>query len=170
MCVLGLGAIMGAGAGAGAAGAASALTNIGTAVAIGGNLVAGIQGMRAGKAQAAALTEQAAAERRNGAVQAERERRQFMSQIADQRAQLAARGVQLDSVTAIALGQSAASEMSFQTQATRSAADARATELSAAARAARAGGQSAMLRGTFGAASSFLTAAPEIWPSLKGVR
>ena len=173
MCILGLGALMGlGGAGAttatGAAAAANSLSTLGTIVSVGGSLLSGIQGAQAASAQAKALDQQARTEAQLAATQEQRERKQFLSAIAQQRAELAARGVQLDSVTAVALGQTAAQEMSFQGQATRSGGAARVAEISASARAARAGRTGSMLKGIFSAADSVLIAAPDIWPGLKG--
>lgn len=173
MCVLGLAAGLGlGGAGAaaatGAAAAANTVSTLGTLVSVGGSLLAGLQGAQAASAQAAALDQQAQTEAQLTAIQDQRERKEFMSAIARQRAELAARGVQLDSVTAVALGRTAAQEMSFQSQATRSGGAARKTELSAAARAARAGRTGSVLRGIFSAADTVFTRAPDIWPGLKG--
>ena len=170
MCGLAaLGALGGAAStAAGATAFANTINTIGTVLSIGGSLLGGIQEARAYRAEESALQQQAQTEAQINATQDQRERRQFMSAIAQQRAELAARGVQLDSVTALALGQSAAQEMAFQSQATRQAGAARQTELSAAARAARAKRTGSILRGVFSAADTALTAAPDIWPGLKG--
>lgn len=161
-----LGALGGLGGGVTAAGA-STLSTLGTIVSIGGSLISGVQGMQAGKAQAAAIEEQRLTEARLTAVQDQRTRSKFASQIAQQRAELAARGVQLDSPTAVALGQTAAQEMSFESQAVRSGGRARDTELSAAARMARMKGNSAMLKGVFSAADTVLSSAVERWKALQ---
>ncbi len=173
MCIPALGALMGlGGAGAatatGAAAAANTLTTLGTIVSVGGSLMAGMQGAQAAKAQASAYEQQARTEAQLAATKEQRERKEFMAAIGQQRAELAARGVQLDSVTAVALGETAAQEMSFQSQSTRHAGASRVAELSAAAKASRASRTGSMLRGIFGAADSVLTAAPSIWPGLKG--
>ncbi|MFD2854024.1 hypothetical protein ACFSZS_03370 [Seohaeicola zhoushanensis] len=86
--------------------------------------------------------------------------------MAQQRADLVSRGVELDSPTAIFLGQNAASEMVYEAQTIRQGGQATAAELTASQRALRAQGQGALLKGGFGAAGQFLTAAPEIWPEL----
>lgn len=165
---LGIGGATAAGAAAGAAGAAGTLSTIGTVLSIGGSLYQGIQGANAAKANAAAIEQQRATEAALTATKDQRERREFMSAIARQRAELAARGVQLDSVTAVTLGQTAAQEMAFQSQATRAGGIARDSELAAEQRAARAQRTSSLLKGVFSAADSFLTRAPDIWPGLKG--
>ena len=156
----------GAATATGAVAAASTLQTIGTLVSIGGALVQGAAGMRAANQQVAAIAEQKRTEAQLTAVQDQRQRAKFASAIATQRAELAARGVQLDSVTAIALGQTAAQEMSFESQATRSGGAARQRELTAEQRMAKAQGLSSMLKGTFSAASSLLTAAPDLRPGL----
>lgn len=151
----------------GGAAAAGALSTLGTVVSIGGSLLSGIQGMQAAKAQSQAIAEQRATERQLNAVQDQRARSKFATQIAQQRAELAARGVQLDSPTAMALGQTAAQEMSFESQAIRSGGRARDAELSAAQRAARAQGASSLLRGVVSAAGTLMTAPPETWDAFR---
>lgn len=148
---------------AGGAAAAGGL-GIGTALAAGGSLLQGVMGLQAANAQKRALQQQADTEAQLTAVKDQRTRAQFMRAIATQRAELAARNVTLDSPTAIALGQVAAQEMSFESQAIRAEGTARQTELSAARRAAGWQGVSSVLRGTFSAADSLLQAAPDLWP------
>ena len=170
MCVPGLIGALGAGGAATAAGAtaaASTLSAVGTLVSIGGSLISGIQGMQAGRAQAAAIESQRQTEARLTAAQDQRTRSKFASKIAEQRAELAARGVQLDSPTAVALGETAARELSFESQSIRSGGQARDIELSAEARLARSRGASAMMKGVFSAANSFLSAPPDTWSAFK---
>lgn len=161
---------LGGGAAATAAGATAAagtlgtLQTIGTLIGAGGSLLQGIQGRRAAAEQIAAIEEQKATERALTATRDQRESAKFMSALRQQTAQLAARGVTLDSVTAVALGQTAAQEMSFQSQAIRAEGGATQRELTAAQRNARLTGASAMLRGVVGAAGSVLEAAPDLWP------
>ncbi|AZB54431.1 hypothetical protein EBL89_03505 [Cereibacter sphaeroides] len=139
---------------------------IAAVASIGGSLMSGIQGMQAANAQADAISAQMETEQQLNAVQDQRERKEMMSQIATQRAELAARGVSLDSVTAVALGRSAAQEMSFQSQATRSGGSARQLELSAERAAVKARGVGSLLSGVSSAAGGFLIAAPEVWPGM----
>lgn len=169
MCILGVGALLGLGgataAGAtAAAGIAGTLQTLGTIAAIGGTLYSGISQYQAGKEQAYAIEAQAKTEAQLTATQDARQRAKMSSAIRQQGAELAARGVQLDSPTAVALGQTAAQEMSFDSQAIRAGGVARQTELSADARIARSRGMSGLLKGAIGAAGQFLTAAPDIWP------
>lgn len=152
-----------AGAAAGAA-TAGAFGGLGTLISVGGALIQGVSGMQAGRAQAAALEQQAQDQARLTAQEDQRKRREYLTAIATQRAELAARGVSLDSPTAIALGQSAAREMSFDSQAIRSGGVARQQELSAEARMARAQGMTSLLQGTFSAAGSVLRGNPDLWP------
>lgn len=150
----------------GAAATAATIGTLGTIASVGGALIQGVAGLRAGNREAAALAAQKETEARLTAAADNRQRSMFATQIAQQRAELAARGVTLDSSTAIALGQTAASEMSFQSQATRSDGAAKQIELSAAARYAKAQGISSLLRGTFSAAGSLFDDAPKLWPGL----
>lgn len=162
MCVLGLGAL----AGAAGAGAAGTLQTLATVASIAGTLYSGISGAQMAKQQAAAYEAQAVTEQQLTATQDQRERAKFAGQIAQQRAEVMGRGIDLASPTAVYLGQTAAQEMSFQSQAIRSAGAARQAELSTQAQLSRANASAAMFKGVVGAAGQFLTAAPEIWPNL----
>lgn len=159
-----------AGAVAGASTIGSTLATLGTVVSIGGALVQGISGMQAANANAAAIEQQRKTEIQLSATEDQRRRAQMGSQISQQRAELAARGITLDSVTAVMLGQTAAKEMSFESQAVRSGAQARDQELSSQSRAYRAEGAQAMLKGGVSAVGGFLTAAPDIWPGFMDKR
>jgi len=163
----GAGVATAAGATAAAATTASALSTLGTIVSIGGALVQGIGGMNAAKQQAAAIVDQRNTEAQLTITEDMRSRQKFMAQIQQQRAELAARGVQLDSVTAVSLGQTAAKEMSFGSQAIRAQGAARDRELSAAQKKAKAEGASSLLKGVFSAAGGLLTAAPDLWPGFE---
>lgn len=155
---------------AAASGIGSTLQMLGTAAAVGGSLVQGIAGARAASQQAAMISEQMGIEKKLNATEDNRRRAQFRAQIAQQRAELGARGVQLDSPTAVLLGQVAAQEMSFESQAVRQSGAARQSELTAQRRAVLADGANSMLRGVFSAAGSLVTGAQEIWPGLSGNR
>lgn len=164
---MGGGAAAGAGAaaaGAGAAAGASAFSGIGTALAVGGSLVQGVMGLQSARAQEAAIKQQAATEKELTARQDQRTRAKYLQAVGEQRAQLAASGVDLSSPTSLALGAAAAQEMSFDSQSIRAGGEARQIELAGEARAARWQGVSSFLRGTVSAADSFLSAAPDLWP------
>lgn len=162
MCVLGLGAL----AGTAATGAASTLQTLATVASIAGTLYSGVSGYQAGKQQAAAYEAQAATEAQLTATQDRRQREKMTSAIRQQSAELLARGIDLSSPTAVFLGQTAAQEMSFDSQAIRSAGSARQAELSTQAKLARAEASASLIRGTVGAASTFLTSGPDVWPGL----
>lgn len=149
-----------AGTGATAAGA----TALATTVSVGGALLQGVQGLVTSRANVAAIEQQKQTEAQLNAVEDRRTRKKFNTAIAQQRAELAARGVTLDSVTAVSLGQTAAQELSFESQRIRSEGVARQTELSNEQRQMRANGLSSILKGTFKAADTLLTAAPDLWP------
>lgn len=151
---------------AAATSAAGTLATIGTAVSVGGSLLSGIQNYQAGKAQQEAIVAQQRTEAELSAVKDNRTRMQFQAQVRQQMAELAARGVQMDSPTAVLLGRTAAQEMAFESQAIRSAGGARNQELSAAAQIAGGRARAGLLDGTFKAAGSLLTAAPKLWPEL----
>lgn len=175
MCIMGLGALLGlggAGAAATAAGATAAATTAGalqtlaTIATIGGTLYSGITAYQTGKEQAAAYEAQAKTEAQLNATQDQRERTKMRGVIAQQRAEVLGRGIDLSSPTAIYLGQTAAQEMSFDSQAIRSGGMARQQELSTQARIARANASAGLIKGAVGAAGDFLTMGPEVWPGL----
>ncbi|MGR3521940.1 MAG: hypothetical protein ACU0FT_04220 [Paracoccus sp. (in: a-proteobacteria)] len=155
-----------AGAAAGAATAGTGLSILGTGLAVGGSLLQGYQNRQASRAQARMLEQQARDERSLAAVKEQRTRAQFRTAMRQQMAELSARGISINSPTAVLLGQTAAQEMSFDSQAIRSGGAARYGELSSSAIIARNRGTSAMLKGGFDAAGSFLTSAPGLWPEL----
>lgn len=147
-----------------AAGAGAGLASIGTTLATVGSLFSAVNGLQAGRAQAAAYEQQAQDQQRLTAMEDQRRRREYMTAMAQQRAELAARGVTLDSPTAIALGQTAAAEMSFDSQSIRAGGGARVQELRGASAMARAQGFGDFLKGTASAAGSLLSAPREVWP------
>ena len=161
MCILEI-----AGAAGAAAAGGSTLSTIATMASVAGTLAQGIAGYQAGNAQAAMIERQAEISAELNAVKAERVSQQMTSQMRLQAAELVARGVQLDSPTAIALGMNAGRELSFATQSVRATGQAEQIELSNQALAARAHGMNSLLRGGSSAAAEFLTGAPEIWPGL----
>ncbi len=175
MCVLGLGALVGlggAGAAATAAGATAAATTAGalqtlaTIATIGGTLYSGVTAYQTGKAQAAAYEAQAKTEAQLTATQDQRERTKMAAVIAQQRAEIQGKGIDLSSPTAIYLGQTAAQELSFDSQAIRSVGAARRQELTTQAALARSNASAGLMKGVIGAAGDFLTMGPEVWPGL----
>lgn len=173
MCVPAIAGLFAGAAGAGTAAAAtgataaaSTLQTIGTIAAVGGSLFQGISGFQAARAQEDAIEETRRVDGILTSVQDQRVREQFRQQISQQSAEIASRGLDLSSPTAVFLGRTAATEMAFASQSVRQDGAARQTELTSSARLARAQGTQSLLRGGFGAAGKFLTAAPQIWPEL----
>lgn len=171
MCVLGLGVLAGlGGAGAAATAGVGALQTLATIASIGGTLFSGISAYQTGKQQAAAYEAQAKTEAQLTATQDHRERAKMAGAIAQQRAEVLGRGMDLSSPTAIYLGQTAAQEMSFDSQAIRSGGMARQQELSSQAKIARSNASAGLVKGVIGAAGDFLTMGPDTWPGLFGGR
>jgi hypothetical protein len=155
-----------AGATAGAATIGSTLAGLGAITSLGASIYSGITGRQTARANAKAVRDRAATEAALTATQDQRETEAFRSQIRQQTAELAARGVSLDSPTAVLLGQTAGQELSFQSQAIRSAGAATQQELTAQERLYVAQGNQALLSGVLSGAGTFLTAAPKVWPEL----
>lgn len=165
----GAGAAGAAGAVAGAAtaaGAGSTLATFGTLLSAGGSLLQGVMAMQAANENARYMEQQREDEKNLSAIEEERARREFRFSIGQQAAELAGRGVRLDSPMAVFLGETAAREMSFESQSIRSRGAARSTELTHSARMARAQGAQAMFSGFTSAVGSVLTAAPRLWPGM----
>lgn len=142
------------------------IATIGMLVSAGGKIAQGVATNQAAQENAANIREQMATEAQLTAVEDVRLRDQMRAQIGKQRLQLAGRGVNLDSPSAIFLGAQAAAELSYASQSLRSRGAARQAELAAGARASEAKGRMALLTGTLGAAGTVLNAAPDIWPDL----
>ncbi|MBW4972079.1 hypothetical protein KZZ08_00520 [Roseovarius mucosus] len=153
-----------AGAATAAAGFGSTLATFGTLASIGGTLLQGRATASAARAQANQIEVQRQEEQRLNAIQDQRVRAEFASQIRDQAAQIGARGFSLDSPTAVFLGQTAAKELAFQSQSVRQAGQATQRELTGTQQALRARARSSVLTGAFSAAGQALTAAPKLFP------
>lgn len=175
MCILPLlpAAAAAGGAAAAAGGAAASAITIGsvlqTAGAVAGvvgALSSGINSYNASKTQVAEIENQKRIEAGLNSTDEQRSRQKFKSLFAQQRADLVARGVSLDSPTAVFLGETAAREMVYEAQAIRQRGLATQGELTSQQRAARARGRNSLIKGGFSAADTLLTAAPEIWPEL----
>lgn len=149
-----------------ATGFGATLQGLGTALAIAGPVVQGIQANRAAKETAAALERQEKTTAVLNSIEDQRARRQFRREIAAQRAGLVANGVALDSPTAVFLGETAAREMAFASASVRQTGMAEREELTTSARLARARGRQSMFKGGFSAAASLLSKAPDLWPEL----
>lgn len=154
-------------AGAGAfAGIGGLLQVAGLATSIGGALFQGMQASKTYKAEAAAIADQKRTEAQLTAVEDQRTRLKFRSAMRQQTAELAARGIDISSPTAVLLGQTAAQEMSFASQEVRSRGAARQRELTSTEQIAKSKATSSLLNGTFSAAGNFLTGEPDVWPEL----
>ncbi|MEE3101712.1 MAG: hypothetical protein VX463_18295, partial [Pseudomonadota bacterium] len=148
----------------------SLASTIGAGLATAGSLYGAVQQSRSQSAYADAQAQRAQYETMLGAIEDERTRDRMRQELGRTLAQLAARGVQLDSPSALAIGERAARETSFASQSARSGAAARAGTLTAEARQSRALASSALMRGTINAAGSLLTRAPDLWPGLAETR
>lgn len=144
----------------------TALGLAGTAASVGGALWQGQQQAASARMQAEYLKRQSETERALSIVEDERTRARMRGVIAQQRAELAGRGVSLDSPTAVLLGRTAAREMSFASQSVRSGADARQVEIDAQRRGFLARAGAAGLTGRLSAAGLALAKAPKLWPGL----
>jgi hypothetical protein len=155
-----------AGATAGAATLGSVLAQVGAVTSLASSIYGGISDRRTAYANAELTRQRAQQEALLTAQKDQRESETFRKQIRQQTAELAARGLQLDSPTAVLLGQYAGQELSFQSQAIRSEGAATQAELTAQERLYRAQGNQALLSGVLSGAGTFLTAAPKVWPEL----
>ena len=124
----------------------------------------------AAEANAKFAERQGAMERQLSVIEDERTRARMRAAMAQQRAELAGRGVSLDSPTAVLLGRQAAEEMSFASQSVRSRGAARTAELGAESRAWSARAGSALFGGRLSAAATMLDRAPTLWPGLSDRR
>lgn len=155
-----------AGAAAGGLFAGNALQTIGTVLMVGGQVYGGFAQARAIDQQRQDVARQQQEQAQLSAIEEQRTMRAWRSEIRKQAAEMGARGIAMDSPTAVALGETAAREMAFAAQSARSTGIARAAELSATQRSLAARRRLSILDGTLGAAGSFLSAAPRLWPNL----
>jgi hypothetical protein len=139
-----------------------------TALSAGGQIVGGIQSRSIAAANARALRAQATREAELGAVRESQVRREYRQKAGLQRAQIAASGVTLDSLTSLDLGADLATQGFLDAQSARLDSQGRQTQLRNSARLARAEGAADLMRGVTGAAAGVLTAAPKLWPGLAG--
>lgn len=160
------GAATAAGATAAAATAGQALVGVGTMLAVGGQVAQGIAGARDARAQAQMLEQQRQDEIRLASIEDGRIRERFRAELGRQRAELAARGISLDSPTAVLLGEEAAREASFASQSRQSEAASRSAELDATSRQLRARGRLSLMRGAVSGVGTLLQSAPDVWPGL----
>ena len=144
----------------------SAMATIGTVTSVVGQFVQARSTQAAMSQHAQDLEAQKQQTRALSSIREWRTRQKMRAEMRQQAATIGARGLDLASPTAQFLGQTAAAEMAFAGQAIRQDAQATTQELTSQQRAARARGRDAMFKGKLSAASTMLTAAPEIWPEL----
>lgn len=167
MCIPAIGAMIGSAASAvGGLGLGGVLQLAGLAATVGGSFAQANAARSTARTNAQFIDQQNKTQAQIASVEDQRTRQQFRRAIGQQTAELARRGVQLDSPTALLLGQTAAREMSFASQSVRAGAQARSQELSMERRNVLARGQSEFMRGTLSGAGRLLTSAPDIWPEL----
>jgi hypothetical protein len=142
----------------------------GLAATVVGSLAQGNMEAAVADANARIIDRQQQTEAALTATADQRKRSEFSALIGQQRAELAARGVSLDSPTAVLLGKTAARELSFESQSIRSGGQARDAELTAEKQQVLWQGQSARMRGRYSAVGSVLTAAPDLWPGFSEAR
>lgn len=155
-----------AGATAGAATAGSALLKAGTFLAAGSSIYGGIASYRANREMVRDIERQKETEAQLNSVREQRAVQQYKTALATQRAELAKRGLSLDSPTAVFLGQTAAREMAFEAQTIRQGGQATQQELTDSQRRLKTRGTVDLFRGGLSAAGRVLTAAPDLWPEL----
>ena len=134
---------------------------------IGGG-VSAYQQQQVGQANAALARTEAAQTREIGRFNESRARDRMSKLIAQQRGQLVANGVQLDSTSAIDLGDQAAREMALEGQAQRFNTDSRATALTNEAKLQRYRGQMGFLTGAAQVGAQALSGSLKLWPDLAG--
>jgi len=144
------------------------IQTVGTIASVRGALAQGNAEAAAAAQNIGFIERQKLTEARINATEDQRRRGSMFSAIRTQMAELAARGITLDSPSAIMLGQNAAQELSFESQSVRSVGAARTEELTNEQRQIRARGQSGLLRGRYSAASTLLTAGADLWTGLQG--
>ncbi len=143
-----------------------ASSGVGVGLSTAAMLYTGYSTYQTSKQNTAHIAEQRETERRLNFIRDQRTRDKVRQQLATQRAELASRGIQLDSPTAIMLGRDAAEELEFQSAAVRRGGEARDQELSAEQRMVQARGKQALFGQGLSAAGFVLQQAPDLWPGL----
>lgn len=141
---------------------------IGTGVSAAGQISAANKAKKAGAANAAALKEVMAAEKAMTAIEDVRTRSRFRTEMRKQSTELAARGIALDSPTAMLLAEQAGRELSFMSQGIRQKGEAKQAELKTGLAQNNAMTAQQVAQGQVGAASTILNAVPDIFPGLGG--
>jgi len=135
----------------------------------GGSWLAQAQQQRSiGQYDAAVARNQAITQQEIGNVEEQRARSRMDRLISQQRGQLAARGVRLDSASALRLGQQSAEEASVEAAAQRFNTDQQVTALNSEAQLAEARGSVGFVSGLTRTAARSITGALQLWPELAG--
>lgn len=127
-----------------------------------------VQQRQIGKANAKMAEAEAAQAREIGRIKEQTSRDRMKVLRARQRGQLAARGVRLDSTTALQLGQDAGVEDFMEAQVQRYNTDSAATAKTNEGRLHEYRGQMGFLTGMANAGAKAMTGAVELWPGLAG--
>lgn len=142
------------------------LPELALAAQVGGTFLGGMSDSSAAAQSANAYARQSAQHMVHGSVEEQRTRAKMRSATRTQASELAGRGIDLGSPTAIYLGQQAGAEMAFAGASVRQNAVADAQEADATAQMYRAKSRQNFLTGSLGAAGTLLTGAPQVWPEL----
>ncbi|WP_226779017.1 hypothetical protein [Oceaniglobus trochenteri] len=141
---------------------------IAVALSAAGGIAGAIQQRNIGKANAAMARAEAEQTREIGRYNETKARTRMQQLMARQRGQLAARGVRLDSATALDLGERAGRETSVEGSAQRFNADSRATAQSNEAVLSEYRGKMGFITGIAQTGSRALTQSLDLWPGLAG--
>lgn len=136
------------------------------AVTIGSQVVGGIQQAQVHKANARMAQIEADQQRDIGRIEEMNARTRMDALISRQAGQLAARGIQLDSASALDLAEAAGREKFMEAQAARFNRESRATSLENESSLSSSYAGGAILGGASRAGATFMNAAPTIWPGL----
>ncbi|MDW3181775.1 hypothetical protein [Roseobacter sp.] len=144
-------------------------------IATAGLIVSGVAGLSSasqqrsiGKQNAAVARAEADQRAEIGRYEERKSRNRMDRLISQQRAQLSARGVRLDSASALRLGEEAAAERAIDASAARFNTDSQVNALNTEADLAERRGRLGFLRGVAGTASKSLTGSLQLWPELAG--
>ncbi len=144
-------------------------------IATAGMILSGVSGVASasqqraiGNQNAAIARVEAEQAREIGRYEEAKSRSRMDRLISQQRAQLSARGVRLDSASSQNLGHAAGVERAMEAQAVRFNAESQASSLNAEAQLAESRGQLGFLTGVANTASRTITSSLKLWPELAG--
>lgn len=144
-------------------------------IATAGLILSGVMGLQQarqqrsiGKQNAATARTEAAQEAEIGRYEERKSRNRMDRLIKQQRAQLSARGVRLDSASSLRLGEEAAGERAIEASAARFNTGSKVDALSTEADLAERRGKLGFLTGVANTASRSLNSSLQLWPELAG--